>query len=139
MPPDFQYATLDEIMRNYVEALNGANGCELSYRSEPADADWGRIPTDKALGIYRIVQEAVGNALKHSEASHIAVVLQQQGNVVVTVADDGKKEMGEVNGASSNGIGLRTMHQRADAIGGRITMSNHGGIHLFTLEVEHEK
>lgn len=132
MPPDFEHATLDEIIRNYVEELNGANGCELSYRSEPVDADWNKIPKDKALGIYRIVQEALGNSLRHSGATLIAVVLQQAENLVVTVVDNGKRTPQQ----ATHGIGLRTMRQRAESIGGKIIVREHGGTQLFMLEVK---
>lgn len=132
MPPDFDHATLDEIMRSYVEALNGAKGCELTYRSEPSDADWTCVPKDKALGIYRIVQEAVGNALKHSGAAQVSVVLQRKEGIRLTVANDGKAMENVKNG----GIGLRTMQQRADAIGGVITMKTCNGMCLFMLELK---
>lgn len=131
MPPDFEYATLDDILRNYVEELDGAKGCELTYRSEPDEADWASVPKSKALGIYRIVQEAVGNALKHSDATQISVVLQWTGGISVTVANDGMLMQ-----PRGSGIGLRTMQQRADAIGGTITMQVSNGFCLFMLKVE---
>ena len=131
MPPDFEYATLDDILRNYVEELDGAKGCELTYRSQPEDADWASVPKSKALGIYRIVQEAVGNALKHSDATQISVVLQWKDGISVTVANDGMQMQ-----PGGSGIGLRTMQQRADAIGGTITMQVSNGFCLFMLKVE---
>ena len=133
MPPDFDHATLDEIIRNYVEELNGANGCQLSYRSEPVDADWNKIPKAQALGIYRIVQEALGNSLKHSGATLIAVVLQLAENIVVTVVSNGQWTM---DNGQRRGIGLRTMQQRAESIGGKIIVREHEGTQLFMLEVK---
>ena len=133
MPPDFDHATLDEIIRNYVEELNGANGCQLSYRSEPVDADWNKIPKAQALGIYRIVQEALGNSLKHSGATLIAVVLQLAENIVVTVVSNGQWTM---DNGQRTGIGLRTMQQRAESIGGKIIVREHEGTQLFMLEVK---
>lgn len=133
MPPNFEHATLDESLRNYVEELNGVKGCEISYRSEYDQTDWGDIPQEKSLAIYRIVQETVSNVLKHAGATLIAVVLQRkEGKIFITVADNGKND-GTVS--KERGIGLRTMQQRVDAIGGRIKTSTRQGLRLFMLEV----
>ncbi len=133
MPPAFENTSLDDVLRSYLAELNGAQGCEITYRSEPSDADWYAIGPDKALGIYRIVQEVVGNVLKHADATVMAVVMQRTDEVLtVTIADNGTKALQQER---KNGIGLRTIRERADAIGGSIKVSTLGGSHLFVLDV----
>lgn len=120
MPPEFNYATIDEVLRYYVYKLDTAmTGCRCTYTSSPADADWTVVPDDVALEIYRIVQEAVGNAAKHSSARNITVCMTRTGNEIeLTVGDDGKPRH-----AQTAGIGRRTMKQRA-AAGGKLTVDS---------------
>lgn len=121
MPPEFNYATIDEVLRYYVYKLDTAmTGCRCTYTSSPADADWTVVPDDVALEIYRIVQEAVGNAAKHSSARNITVCMTRTGNEIeLTVGDDGKPHH-----AQTAGIGRRTMKQRAAAAGGKLTVDS---------------
>lgn len=70
--------------------------------------------------LYRIAQEAVGNALRHAQATKITIRLEQTASsVVLSVIDDGR---GFARSPSSGGIGLRVMEHRANAIGADLTV-----------------
>ena len=123
IPPEFDHATLDEVIRNYAASLDGLQQCEVSYVSTPADADWSFIDKTKALEIYRIIQEAVSNAFKHAEATSVSIGLHlNEEHLKATVSDNGtqKDHKGE-----STGIGTRTISQRAAAINGSIEFFQH--------------
>ena len=84
-----------------------------------------------ASHLYRIAQEAVQNALKHSHASRIDITLtKQQAGVELRVRDNGNGFPMEQN---SGGIGLHTMEQRARLIGGRLLVQTHpdGGVEVI--------
>ena len=134
MPPSFLHTSLDEALLRYVAELNGANGCELTYRSiSSIHTSPTPISTDKSLGIYRIVQEAVSNILKHAQATTVAMVLEQSTeSVTVTIADNGTQPF---CWNEEKGIGLNTMQERAHAIGAKIEVSTHNDAHLFTMKV----
>jgi signal transduction histidine kinase len=71
-----------------------------------------------ATHLYRIAQEAVNNALKHSGARKIAIELtRSQNGVVLNIRDDGK---GLDFTRPSNGMGLHIMEYRARLIGGSL-------------------
>ena len=73
--------------------------------------------------LYRIAQEALHNALKHSQATRIDIELvQQSGEVELRVRDNGTGFVGQ---PTSRGLGLRTMEQRARLIGGRLKVQTH--------------
>ena len=79
------------------------------------------------LAAYRIVQEAVTNALRHSGASQLSVRLgYAAGELQVTVEDDGR---GIVNGTAEGGHGLRGIRERAELYGGTLDVgrSERGG------------
>lgn len=135
MPPEFNYATIDEVLRYYVHKLDKAQkACGLTYTSEPEGADWQVVPDGLALEIYRIVQEAIGNAMKHAGASDIRVsMVRTDGGIELSVSDNGT-----VHATQSSGIGMRTMRQRAAAVGGSLSIESNaeGTVVRLTLEVK---
>ena len=77
-----------------------------------------RHTADLETGIYRIVQEALTNASKHGAAPHATVsVLEQDGQVHVTVRDDGR---GFDQTAATAGFGLAGMRERVELLGGQL-------------------
>ncbi len=86
-------------------------------------ADAGVAVRDKSVAshLFRIVQEAVNNAIRHGEARHITIRLSRAGKqVLLEVRDDGKGL--PPRGPKSNGLGLRTMKYRADVIGAQFAL-----------------
>lgn len=78
-----------------------------------------------ATALYRIGQEAVTNALRHSGASTILVELRQDAKgIVLTVQDDGcgMSPHAGGDGASHKGFGLESMRERANLAGGKLAM-----------------
>ena len=91
-----------------------------------------------ATQLYHIAQEACTNALKHANAQNVRVCLHLDGaHVILRIEDDGIGIPAE----SSDGLGLRIMHNRAAVIGGKLTIeSRHpaGTIVTCTIPVEHK-
>ena len=120
MPPEFNYATIDEVVRYHIGKLQEAykGKITIGYSSSIVEAKWTDIPDYMALDIYRIIQEAVGNALKHSGAVEIEVSMKLHGsNLEVMVKDNGKYKL-----TGAKGIGLESMQKRAKALNGKIVL-----------------
>ena len=87
-----------------------------------------------ATHLYRIAQEAVGNAIKHGQARSITVALEEtEEGIRLSISDDGK---GLAKGAADGkGMGLRIMADRAKMIGGRFSVQAHRprGVELSCL------
>ena len=75
------------------------------------------LPIEGRNHLFRIAQEALQNAYKHSAAHHVELALEAQGERVrLSIVDDGR---GLSEGAATEpGIGMRTMRYRAASIGG---------------------
>jgi signal transduction histidine kinase len=72
---------------------------------------------DIALHLFRIAQEAVNNAVRHGQPSHVTIRLEQTaGRLEVVVTDDGRG-VGEIP-QGHTGTGLQSMGQRARLLGG---------------------
>jgi len=90
----------------------------------PATID---MPTDRQMILFRIVQEALQNAIKHGHASNIAIeVTQAENRLQVSVADDGNGF--DIHNTSLHGVGITTIRHRAKLLGGIAswTSSSHG-------------
>ena len=75
------------------------------------------LPTSVDLTAYRLVQEALTNAIKHARANHAEVVVRyDDGQVELTVTDDGS---GDGDG-ESGGHGLVGMRERVSVYGGEL-------------------
>jgi len=98
---------------------------DLARASEPAvsiDASPTRYPDEVELVAYYACAEAIANAIKHAQASHVSVVVcEVSGTLTATVRDDG------VGGADANGRGLSGLAARANAIGGTVHVTTPTG------------
>jgi two-component system CheB/CheR fusion protein len=86
------------------------------------------VPTDKsiALHVYRIAQEAVTNAMKHSAAKRVSIVLdKKEDRNVLIIEDDGKGFPSDQE--SAQGIGLHIMRYRVRMMGGAFKISDRNG------------
>ena len=76
-----------------------------------------RLTPELETAIYRVVQEALTNVVKHADAEHAEVTVLEQGDcVLVTVVDDG---VGFDQEASHTGFGLTGMRERVNLGGWR--------------------
>jgi signal transduction histidine kinase len=102
-----------------------------------------RLPAAVELSLYRIVQQALNNVVRHAEARHASVLLAFHPNEIgVEVRDDG---IGFVVPASTNELaarghfGLLGMRERADLIGGRLQVESRPNAGTaVTLHLPHE-
>lgn len=79
------------------------------------------VPPEAELAIYRVVQEALTNAIRHAGARQIALAIGvADGRLSVSVTDDG---LG-LSGGGAEDAGLRGMRERAFAIGGTLTIAS---------------
>lgn len=91
--------------------------------------------------LFRIVQEALQNSMKHANAEHIVIEIKNESTAfVISVADDGVGFNPDL--INNNGLGLRNMKQRTELLGGSITWQteNNGGTKLLiSIPFKNEK
>ncbi|MFJ7158815.1 sensor histidine kinase [Streptomyces sp. NPDC101118] len=95
---------------------------ELDVRLETA-GDLTSVPAPVSLAVHRIVQEALTNTVRHTEASRADVTLRlADGRLDVSVADDGRS-VARTPGAGGHGV--RGMAERVRALGGDFSAGPH--------------
>jgi signal transduction histidine kinase len=106
-------------------------GIEVDYRQ---DGELPVIKGDAAIHVYRILQEALNNVARHSQASKVRVcVVSDGGDLRLEVEDHG---VGLPAADHQNGLGLIAMRERAELLGGRLALLRPpAGGTLVSLEV----
>lgn len=95
---------------------------QLAFEHERAS---DRLSPEMETGIYRIVQEALTNAIKHGDARRAMVeVVEEDGRVQVTIRDDGS---GFDPDQSTNGFGLVGMSERVELLNGNLQVQSAPG------------
>jgi signal transduction histidine kinase len=93
-----------------------------------------RLPTEVETTVYRIVQEALTNVVKHAEASEVSILLvRRDGTVTAIVEDDGGGF--DLDAVPADSIGLEGMRERVALHDGRLTIETAPGSGT-TLRVE---
>jgi signal transduction histidine kinase len=124
-PAWLEHTGLPDSVRRVCTDLSRASGIPIHL--ECVDVPTG-ISNDIALCLYRIVQEALHNVVKHSAAASASVRLEAHGGeIVLTVADDGRGFDPLVEGAM-NGVGLISMRERTRQVNGSVVLTSQLGL-----------
>ena len=114
---------LGEVLADYVQEYGLQTGIATVYDGEPRAG--GDLPLAVQHQVLRVAQESLSNVRRHAQASRVVVRLEQsQGQVELSVADDG---VGFSVGEPTTRLGLRTMAERAEGIGGTFEIHSSPG------------
>ena len=107
-------AALERLVQTFAEQT----GLQVHLESR---LDMNRLPEEIETTLYRLIQEALTNVVKHAHATTVSIVLvRRNGSVTAIVEDDGRGfDVAEVR---EDGLGLVGMRERAALVGGRLTI-----------------
>jgi signal transduction histidine kinase len=120
-------AALERLTQTFSEG----SGIEVDLVSQLGDE---RLPAEVETTLYRVVQEALTNVVKHAEATQVSIVLmRREGTATAVIEDDGRGfEPAELRDGT---LGLEGMRERAELHDGRLTVESAPGAGT-TLRVE---
>jgi signal transduction histidine kinase len=124
-PPLLDEIGLQSALQHYLEGLTERSGLKASVKTEPST--FPRLTSEMETAIFRIVQEALTNVLRHSGAQSASVeLIQNDGRINLYIRDDGKGMSPETIQfhPGSVGIGIAGMRQRIKELGGQIRLEN---------------
>jgi signal transduction histidine kinase len=114
------------------DSVTEKSGIEVDVQSQ---LRLERLPQAIETALFRIVQEALTNVVKHAMASRVTVLLTQKGNAVrLIVQDDGRGF--DTRDVRDGGLGLIGMRERVSLLGGRMSVeSTRGAGTMLSAEV----
>jgi signal transduction histidine kinase len=118
-PPELD--GLASSLRRYAVLASRAHGVPV----EVTAADTGGVDPAVAAAVFRVAQEALHNALRHSGAARVRVTLARTARrITLTIADDGTGFDPEL---AAGGLGLASMRERASCAGGTLRVRSAPG------------
>lgn len=124
-PPALEDVGLEAAIRSYLRSF--LDGADLDMAVEMESVN-GLLGSDAQLMVYRVIQEAVSNIVRHARATSAQVQLRRTGaEVEVIISDDGRgfdPEDAFLEGAflEKGGLGLVGMDERARLVGGTLAV-----------------
>jgi signal transduction histidine kinase len=124
-PPMLDEVGLRSALGWYVDGLSKRGGIEITMETQPPD--FPRLASELETTLFRVIQEALTNVFRHSRARKAGILLEKtEGEITVTVRDDGIGVAGEISQFSpgSIGVGIGGMRQRVKELGGEFVLRN---------------
>lgn len=122
-------AALEEMIRKLDE------NTDIFFSTELIEIDNLFSPDDQ-LNVYRIVQEAFNNVLKHSNATSAKLSIDyKENNVIVTIQDNGHGFKPEVEVKRRDSLGLKTIQERITMLNGKVRILSGGVGTRIILEI----
>jgi signal transduction histidine kinase len=87
-----------------------------------------RVPKEKEIHVFRMLQEIVHNTIKHAGAKNLQIGLSEEsGHLLVLTKDDGKGFDVEKVKKGTSGLGLKSLESRCEVLNGILTMESKAG------------
>ncbi len=145
-PPLLDEAGLGLAVRNYVEGFSKRSGIVVDL-DLPSDLE--RMSPEAELALFRVVQEALTNVSRHSGSATACIRIAPESHagmavVVLTVEDAGsgmphivgiRRRRGSTSAGAGSGVGLASMRERLQQVGGRLDIQSEIGRTVVTATV----
>ncbi|MCP4543956.1 MAG: GAF domain-containing sensor histidine kinase, partial [Chloroflexi bacterium] len=124
---DLRPASLDHLglvaaLRQYIESFGQQHSLTIEF--EAVGLDEKHLPPTVEINLYRIVQEALTNVIRHSQASHVGVLLKRRLEQIVVIVEDNGIGFEPKTVVQSGRLGLLGMHERAEMLDGSLTVES---------------
>jgi signal transduction histidine kinase len=124
-PASLDHVGLSAAVQQMVESMNLRQGPTVEF--EERGLGTLRLQEFTETALYRIAQEALANAVHHSRAKRVSVLLERRaGKIVVVVEDDGVG-FDPILASHSGRLGLLGMRERAEMLGGALLVESSEG------------
>jgi signal transduction histidine kinase len=105
-------------LERLVQTFSETSGIQVDLESQLGEE---RLPNEVETTLYRIVQEALTNVVKHAEATRVSILLvRRNGSATAVIEDDGRGF--DPASPAPDSLGLEGMRERAELHDGRLTI-----------------
>jgi signal transduction histidine kinase len=118
---------LETALANYVEKWSERSSISLDFHSGLSKL---RLPTPIETAVFRIVQEALTNVLKHAQADRVSVMLEYRNDELLVIVEDngrGFQPEAPMTEKERDGLGLVGIRERVALVGGTLNIESEPG------------
>ena len=121
--PAIDGRVLSDVLAELVDTFHQRTNIQSQYSHDGQELT---LPSDVAIQVLRVVNEALSNVEKHAQAKHVAIrSTVAAGQLQITVSDDGQGfELAAVQQTASGGFGLTSMRERTQLIQGSLSIQS---------------
>lgn len=110
--------------RTLCHELSAPSGLRIGFAHENVPRE---LPAEIALCLYRVLQETLGNAIRHSSATEARVDLRMNNRHIHLTVSDGGRGFDLAQARRDGGLGLLSIQERARMVGGLLTVQSEPG------------
>jgi PAS domain S-box-containing protein len=124
---DLRPASLDHLglvaaLRQYIKTFGQQHNLTMQF--EVVGLDDKRLSPAVETNLYRIVQEALTNVVRHTKATRIDVLLERRGEQLITIIEDDGDGFDPQTAGQDGRLGLLGMRERAEMLGGTLMVES---------------
>lgn len=124
-PPALEDVGVVAAIRSHLRQTADSTELDLDFDADPIET---LLDEDGKLVLYRVVQEAVNNVVRHADASEVRVrIARREGGVRAAVEDDGEGFDVERALQSGKGLGIMGMQERTASVDGEFSIDSRRG------------
>ena len=135
-PPLLDESGLLSAVRWYSEGFSKRSGIKLTLE---LDEQTDRFGPDVETGLFRIIQEALTNVHRHSQAEAVHIkITSRKGRLTLSIQDDGKgipSDVLQMAPSGSQGVGLSSMQERSALLGGTFAVETNSRGTLIVVSI----
>jgi len=121
-PASLEHLGLEAAIRQHLAGIGSSTGLQVRFKAHGLGA--ARLPSTVEIALYRIVQEALTNVVRHARATSVDVLAERREGRLVLVVEDNGAGFDTAQAAGSEQLGLLGMKERAEAVGGTLTVES---------------
>ena len=125
-PASLDHLGLTPALEQLIKAFRQDSDLDIKLKTVGFSED-ERLPQDIETTLYRVVQEALTNVVRHARASHVDVVLERRGDVLLVIVEDDGKGFDFSLVKREGHLGLLGIQERAEMLGGTLTVESKPG------------
>lgn len=120
-PSKLDYFGLSSALSSLCREIASRHGLAINYRDEGPQSE---LPNNTRLCIFRVAQDSIDNAVKHSGASSVDVLLKRSAKVVKLVVSDFGRGFDAGSDKTAPGLGFITMRERLRVLNGKLKITS---------------
>ncbi|MFC1976413.1 GAF domain-containing protein [Chloroflexota bacterium] len=121
-PASLDHVGLVAALRQYTKTFSEQHNLTMQF--EIVGLDDKRLPLTVETNLYRIVQEALTNVVRHAQATRVAVLLERRGDQLITIIEDNGAGFDPQAAGQNSRLGLLGMRERAEMLDGTLVVES---------------